>query len=274
MTIAISIKIDNGVVLASDSASSMCLKKPDGSTGISNVYENGNKIFNLKKGFALGAITWGCGSIGHSTIETIVKDFRNATNIPEKYTVQTVAQKFKEFVYEQHYNKFYTDLGSRTELGFVVAGFSTGSSNAEEWEIKMDKDGCKDPKLVRPVDQSGLSWYGQPEALTRIIKGFSQILPQVMHLNGIADSIIMKVLSGMNNFQASFVEPTMPTQDAIDLAEFLVDIAIKYSKFCQGPPTVGGPIEISTLTKHEKFKWIRRKHFFPVELNQREGTYQ
>jgi hypothetical protein len=33
------------------------------------------------------------------------------------------------------------------------------------------------------------------------------------------------------------------------------------------PKTVGGPIEIAAITKHEGFKWIERRHFFPLEHN-------
>jgi len=50
------------------------------------------------------------------------------------------------------------------------------------------------------------------------------------------------------------VTPPMPIQDAIDLAEFLVDTIVKFSKFPPGAPTVGGPTEIAAITKHEGFK--------------------
>jgi hypothetical protein len=33
------------------------------------------------------------------------------------------------------------------------------------------------------------------------------------------------------------------------------------------PKTVGGPIEIAAITKHEGFKWIERRHFFPPAHN-------
>jgi hypothetical protein len=31
--------------------------------------------------------------------------------------------------------------------------------------------------------------------------------------------------------------------------------------------TVGGPTEIAAITKHEGFKWVQRKHFFPRDVN-------
>jgi hypothetical protein len=33
------------------------------------------------------------------------------------------------------------------------------------------------------------------------------------------------------------------------------------------PKIVGGPIEIAAITKHEGFRWIQRKHFYPAGLN-------
>jgi hypothetical protein len=65
------------------------------------------------------------------------------------------------------------------------------------------------------------------------------------------------------------VVPAMPIQDAIDLARFLVETTIGLVKFSVNRPqkTVGGPIEIAAITKHEGFKWIQRKHFYRAELN-------
>jgi hypothetical protein len=62
----------------------------------------------------------------------------------------------------------------------------------------------------------------------------------------------------------------MPIQDAIDLAHFLVDATIQFVRFSPGSPTVGGPIEIATITKHEGFKWVARKHYFESRLNPQE----
>jgi len=76
VTIAISIKINDGLVLASDSASTLLGQTPDGKLAAINVYNNAVKLFNLRKGFPVGAITWGSGSIGQTSISTIIKDLR------------------------------------------------------------------------------------------------------------------------------------------------------------------------------------------------------
>jgi hypothetical protein len=35
-----------------------------------------------------------------------------------------------------------------------------------------------------------------------------------------------------------------------------------------GPDIVGGPIEVAGVNLHEGFKWINRKHYYSLELNQ------
>ena len=54
----------------------------------------------------------------------------------------------------------------------------------------------------------------------------------------------------------------MPIQDVIELASFMVETTIKFVRFNLRAETVGGPIEIAVITKHEGFKWIRRKPFY------------
>ena len=61
----------------------------------------------------------------------------------------------------------------------------------------------------------------------------------------------------------------MPIQDAIDLAEFFVDTTAMFTRFKRGAGTVGGPTESAAITKHEGFKWVRRKHYYDEALNPR-----
>jgi ABC-type branched-subunit amino acid transport system substrate-binding protein len=66
---------------------------------------------------------------------------------------------------------------------------------------------------------------------------------------------------------AQLIEPSMPTQDAIALTEFLAETVKGYVRFLPGPDTVGGSTDVAVVTKHEGFKWIRRKHYYPPSLN-------
>ena len=76
-------------------------------------------------------------------------------------------------------------------------------------------------------------------------------------------------LNGMlvNALQAPVAFAPMPIQDAIELAEWLVYTATMFARFIPGPASVGGPIEVAAITKHEGFKWIQRKHYYEQNVN-------
>ncbi len=288
MTIAISLKVNDGLVLAADSASTIVGRDPHGMTAVVNVYNNANKVFNLRKGLPLGVITWGAGAIGTSSISTLMKDLRRrfadaaARNQkewmlkPDMYTVEDVAEKVRRFMYDEMYVPAFAtwEEPSKPFLGFIVAGYSPGAPMAEEYAIHMRGDECHGPALLRPIDQVGVTWNGEPEAVSRLILGYGTELPMVLQQRlGVPEDQLEPAVEVLEQFLARpLVQAAMPFQDAIDLAEFLVDTTIKYSRFLPGAPTVGGPIEIAGISKHEGFKWVRRKHYYSQELNPMEDT--
>lgn len=277
MTIAVIIKVNDGVVLASDSATTMGRRGKDGTTVITNIYENANKIFNLLKGSPIGAITWGSGSIGNASISTLAKDFRKKITYdndwkidPNNYTIETVAKKLRKFIFEENYEIVFKDLKNEDKpfLGFIVAGYSSGEALAEAWNFEMVKGKCIEPNLLIKKENWALSWRGQPEVIMRLYYGYSGALKNVLKKSGLDDEIITKIIKlCREEFEALFVVQAMPIQDAIDLAKFLVDTTIKYSKFIPRAQTVGGPIEVAAITKHEHFKWVQRKHYYDSKLN-------
>lgn len=281
MTIAISIKINDGLVLASDSASTVIAATQEGQLQVLNVYNNAIKVFNLRKGLPIGAVTWGVGSIGQASISTTVKDLRQIfTSGDEKhagwqlsshdYSVEAVAQRLKEFVYDELYVPAFKDFAfQKPDLGFIVAGYSSKASMADEFQIDIKNGECIGPRAIRERDQIGMTWGGDPEALNRLVVGVAGGLPQVLqNLFRLSTAQLPQIMQVVQqNLQLPLVLPAMPLQDAIDLAEFLVDFTIKFSKFMPGAPTVGGPIEIAAISKHEGFRWVKRKYYFSRDLN-------
>lgn len=278
MTIALAIKVNDGIVLASDSATTMSQRTQNGEEYIINIYDNQNKVFNLHKGLPVGMITWGLGNIGSSSLTTLVKDFRkNITHIAEhkidtdRYTVEELANKFYEFIYSER----YVPAGHTQGMGFVIGGYSSESSHPEEWLIDIDNHGqCEGPILLREADPSdfGSNWFGQPEAIARLILGHSGALELILQEANINSEKIKEVMQlCAQHLQAQMFVPSMPIQDAIDIAQFLIETTIKYVKYTPGYKTVGGPIEIAVITKHEGFKWVSRKLYFGEKYNPKEG---
>jgi len=279
VTIAISLKINDGLVLATDSATTVLGQVAPNQLAVVNVYSNANKLFNLRKGLPIGAITWGAGSIGVSSISTLMKDLRDRfTEVSnpsgwlldkDNYTIEAVANKVKEFIFDELYVPAFQSFPQKPGLGFVVAGYSPGASMAEEFQIDIVNGQCNGPRRLRQIGESGLSWSGEPEAINRLLLGYGPMLwPMLKNSLNLSDSNLNAAKANIDQqLQSPLVFPAMPLQDAIDLAEFLVSFTIGFSRFRPGAPSVGGPIELAAISKHEGFRWIKRKYYFDRDFN-------
>lgn len=61
----------------------------------------------------------------------------------------------------------------------------------------------------------------------------------------------------------------MPKQDLAEFAEALVNLSSLQRRVNSGFETVGGPIDVAVISKSEGFVWVKRKHYFPKDLNAR-----
>lgn len=280
MTIAISLKVNDGVVLAADSASTLIGETPTGPSVV-QVFNNANKVFNLRKGLPVGLITWGAGSLGKAAISTLVKDLRARFTSPdaahkewhldpEAYTIEGVAELVRRFLFEENYQLAFASWKDKPLFGVIVAGYSPGASLADEYRLDINNKGeCTPVTRVRKTDECGVTWSGEPEAISRLVFGFSPRMANVLQEKlGVPKDQIPKAMQVLaQNLSAMVVYDAMPIQDAIDLSEFLVDVTERFSRYTPGAATVGGPIEVAAITKHEGFKWVRRKHYYSSEFN-------
>lgn len=274
MTIAISLKVNDGVVLATDSASTIFAQTMEGSrVGVVKVFQSADKVFNLYKGLPIGAITWGSGSIGVASIATLIKDFRSQFMDDlaiEEYTIEDIVQRFTDFIYTENYIPAFGQWEIKPDLGFMVVGYSADQSYAEEWMLKITNGELDGPNLIRGENQIGLTWNGEPEAITRLYFGHGTGLKPALLDMGYEEEEINRINQGLRErLTIPLVLPAMPIMDAISLAEFLVEATMNFSKFKLGAPTVGGPIDVAAITKYEGFKWVKRKHYFENRYNPR-----
>ena len=101
MTVCVAVKVYDCIVFAADSASSLVSNDPlSGAAMIANVYAHGNKVFNLRKGLPIAAMTCGMGNIGPMSIGTLAKELRERFSggdpewsLGDSYTMEEVATK-------------------------------------------------------------------------------------------------------------------------------------------------------------------------------------
>lgn len=61
----------------------------------------------------------------------------------------------------------------------------------------------------------------------------------------------------------------MPKPEMAQMAESLIDVTSIKRRVSRGLETVGGPIDVAIVSREEGFVWVKRKHYFPAELNSR-----
>jgi hypothetical protein len=280
MTICVGVQVNDCLVFAADSAVTLIYGPDANGTDIVNVLPHGNKVFNLHRSLPICAMTCGLGNIGMESISTLAKDLRSllmddesAYSVdPDSYTIEKVALAAREFLFEEKFLKL-TDK-PKQELNFYVGGYSSGSATPERWLIQIDGATVKCDPPVCYGKEPGISWGGQPEAINRLVRGLPLDATTPLKAAGLDSAQIQAVMKAFEtNCQLAVLHSAMPVQDAIDFTDFLVETTKRLVRFLPGADTVGGDTDICVVTKHEGFKWVRRKHYFSTALNPSEVSY-
>jgi 20S proteasome alpha/beta subunit len=280
MTIVVTVRVNDGIVLAGDSATSFV----DAGGQVVKVYNNANKIFNLIKGKPIGAMTFGSGSIGKASIATLSKDLRvRFTNdIPPSpyhvdlmgYSLEEIAIKARQFFYDECFLTEYPNGQPNYGMGYRICGYSANAPLPEAWEFFIGPNGCDPPTRLYDPDSFGLRWAGETEALDRLILGVGSKAAEAFVQMGVQEPDAAQIVADLSkHLFAPLYLPAMPIQDAIDLAQFLAETAARFSQFSLRAPTIGGPIEVATITKHEGFKWVSRKHYYSTDFNRTDAQH-
>ncbi|CAH2601615.1 conserved protein of unknown function [Rhodovastum atsumiense] len=258
MTVIVSVKINDGIVMAADSAGTM-------SSG--QVYTHANKITNLCQGLPVGVMSTGSGGIGNESIETLLKDLRRRLSgqdpghaawrvDPNSYTIAQIAEHLRTFLFEEK----ALHCPDPTSIQLRLCGYSAERPLAEVWEINLTHQTCPAPRLVMDESSFGVLWDGQYEALNRLILGVGFGIRDALVRHGVPAQDAGMLQEGLiRDLYATLSLPAMPIQDAVDLARFLVETTIGFVRFSVYlPKSVGGAVAIATITKHEGFRWVEQ----------------
>ena len=164
MTVCVAVKVYDCIVFAADSASSLVVNDPvTGRAEIANVYVHGVKVFNLRKGLPIAAMTCGMGNIGAMSIGTLAKELREKFRSeeadwkldPDQYTMQEVAEKARRFFFDVHYQHLADKPLGDHELQFWVRGNGSAETHGEIWRVTI-RNGTKGISLSRTVTSDAL----------------------------------------------------------------------------------------------------------------------
>ena len=275
MTVAIWVKVFDGIVLATDSATTLTAVDTNGQRH-HQVYNNADKIFHLHRQLPIGAMTWGQGTVGPASISTLSKSFRlrlmgrdshfaDWELDVDNFTVREVAERASKM-----FALAASDAGATEfpgELGYLVAGISSNCDQAEVWLLQFSGNNLEpEPVQILTDAQYGFRAYAQPGAVNRLFNGYDERI-EAMLRTSIPESEHDSLDEFLRSMHLDPVQPGMPLPDAISLAKFMVETTEGYTRFRIGADTVGGPVEVASINPHEGFTWISRKHYFSPDLN-------
>lgn len=280
MTVCVAVKVHDCLVFAADSASTLTVTNDDGNQQVLNVYNNADKVFNLHRGLPLVAMTCGMGHIGGRSISSLAKEFRQALDQggfgfdADDYTVESVTKSAHQFL-QGKYRDAFPEPDKNHYLEFWIGGYGSSNSHGEIWKISLIDGLMLDPVQLNKEDQpQAIFWGGQGEAISRLLIGVDPRFEEVLQEAAVPEDVARRVGTiARRGLEKPVLSATMPVIDTIRLADFLVQTTIGYFSFAFGSDIVGGAVDLATVTKFEGFKWVKRKHYYPAELNRNDTDH-
>lgn len=138
--------------------------------------------------------------------------------------------------------------------------------------------------VVRGVDQKLREMFSS-KANVIMTKFRNDIVNKMVEVG--APKVFSETLSGLNiqpyvdlftnemniYIQKNYVDKLMDTvsslmkEDLADMAESLVRMTCLKRHFTTDDETVGGPVDVAVATRGDGLVWIKRKHYFPADIN-------
>ncbi len=283
MSICVSVKVGEGLVLAADSTVAIQGRiggpAREEQAGILKTYDYVKKLSQIKD-YPIGTLTWGTALIGARSVESLIKEYEytlpsleeEQEKIKERrmrgeiedgehyeYNVHKIAKKLLKHVKKFYETEFASEpVDKRPPLGVLVSGYSSGEFFPEQWLINLPKS--DELEEVRPdVDGKphfGAYWFGLTDAIIRLHWGRDDKAINILSERFKVQPEEIRQLLG--ELQYPVVFDGMPLQDAIDYAVYLVNVVIGRFRFVIGAPLCGGEIDVAVITPDE-FTWVQRK---------------
>lgn len=255
MTLVVSLRIPDGIVIAADSLSSapgqlevitnidaqcpICKNKinlkdikmpPIPIPGATSSFAQ--KLFSFKK--RLGIACFGIGILTHRTIyyhmkglEQKAKEFENVSELAPmilEYFDGEIREEIKDI--DQAPDDYYP-------LGFQLVGY----------------DGEKGKTIEINIGKKSRS--KEIEGLGCTVSGDTDLVVQMWELG-------KKDPRRATNFTR------FSLQDAVDYAHFLITATAEYQRFINIMPSVGGEVDIALVTPFHHFRWIKYKELTKI----------
>ena len=151
-------------------------------------------------------------------------------------------------------------------VSLLVAGYDKDGSHAV-YNAYIPGDIQKRIDSKVEGREFGAAWVGQTDVVQRIILGFDS---RIKNLKFARDALQELGDEGLNT-QLRLMEyviqwGTMTLQDAVDFCTLMIETTAALHRFSDGiaadpggMPSVGGPVDVATITPDHGFVWVKKK---------------
>ena len=264
MSLGIAFKGPEGIVLAADSRVTLNMEVAQGTEKliITSTFDNATKLLRFQNHDYVGAVTYGAGAIGAReprTAHSFLPEFdRELAKIKKKrLSDEEFAIELSNFFYTR-WSEQESEAPQNVDMIFLVGGFDEDAPYGRVFQFAI-------PSRRNPFEQQagvfGLTWGGQLNYTSRLIKGMDPQLPAMIQQK-------LNLTDEEKDNLASFLESGLslripyqflPLQDCVDLAIFLIRTSIEIQTWLVDIRGVGGAIDVTTITRTDGFKPIQQK---------------
>jgi hypothetical protein len=264
MSLGIAFKGPEGIVLAADSRVTLRaeMHRNGQTTLLPSTFDNATKLLEIEGQEYVGVVTYGLGAIGEQgprTAHSFLPEFEGqlAKAAGERLPVVEFAQELSEFFMQQWRERMPSDY-SGPDMVFLTGGFDPEAPYGSVYEVGIPSHPI--PEERNPGD-FGVTWGGQLDYATRLIKGFDPQLPSLaQEFLGLSDKKRTALENHLQSALGSRIPYAfLPLQDCVDLSIFLIRTTIELQNWIVGVRGVGGAIDVATITRTEGFKPVQRK---------------
>ena len=254
MTLILAIQVQDGVVLASDSAMSHR----------GHTYFNAEKLVPVARGLPVGLAICGDGALGSVSVSSLLEDFESnhLTSLDRsRYDLRDLVAKLGDFLEATAAHR-----GAVNNTSLILGGYSAGSDLPETWTLQVKNGRVSEISQVWNSNSYGVNWDGQGACIHRLLMDLA--LPsrpaEPLH-EARAFKTMMEGEQAIQTDSPVLVTPGMPILDAVEIARFLLETSITFEQYRADQPAqiLGGPIDIAVITRHKGFRWIQRKRHLP-----------
>lgn len=261
MTICVSVKTLDGIVLGTDSMSTVTLYESDGQSSVAKTYSNARKLVQIDD-YPVGVFIYGTGNLGPRTVYSHILEYSRSLENRGEWTVQEIALGLSQHMFKE-YNEIYSEIEAQPFLGLNVAGYSNGAASSEEWKIGI-------PNSPEPSNlmSMGVNWEGIALPFGRLFHGYDFRLIEALQKQGVSHELLQKAFEE-TSLVPQVLFDAMPLQDAINFVVYVLRTTIGFTSFEIGPPSCGGQLQIAVISEGSGFQWVSKPEFrIPEDTNE------